>query len=174
MKTCFGILLLFTINLYGQAPLDLNVYLNNNKISKAAKDYYAGKFKATDNSKTFSIIDSLKTKNDIARPFYIFLVSKIIDKSDGSLSEAVGISCKDFIESHPDNLIDFLFSENKIVDPRFIDNWAKQIAGEFMIDCEGTEQSCVKKSLDKVLVKSRKENRPKLTLFYQKVSKYCH
>lgn len=174
MKLCITIFLLLTFKVYGQVPLDIKTYLDNKQISKTAKDFYNSKFKATDNTKTFSIVDSLKTKNNLTRPFYIFLVSKIIDNADGALSESIGISCKDFIESQPDFLIDFLYSKSKIVDTRFLDNWANQIAGEFRIDCEGREKQCIKKSLQQVSTKIKLSNKSRLTDFYRKIESYCH
>lgn len=166
--------MLLTIKAHGQSPLDMKFYLENKQISKSAKDYYNGKFKAIDNAKTFSIIDSLKTKNNLTRPFYIFLVSKIIGKADGALSESLGVSCKVFLESQPDFLIDFLYSTNPIIKKNFLDNWADQIAGEFMIDCEEKEKKCIVKSFKKALTKSRSVNKFKLTEFYKKIERYCH
>ena len=173
MKLYISIFLVLTFKVYGQAPLDKKCYLDNNQVSKNAKDYYYGKFKASDNAKTFSIIDSLKTKNNLTRPFYIFLVSKIIANADGALSESLGISCKDFIESRPDFLIDFLYSKGEIVDKHFFDKWANQIANEFMIDCEGKEKLCIKKSLQKASTKTKQDNKSNLTEFYHKVESYC-
>ena len=174
MKRYFIIFLFLTLKLYGQAPLDIKSYLDNKQVSQAAKDFYYGKFKPADDTKTFSIIDSLKTKNNLTRPFYILLISKIINKADGALSESLGVSCKEFIESKPDFLIDFLYSKSTTVDKRFLDNWAKQIAGEFMIDCEGKEKQCVKTSLQKASSKIKLDNKSKLTAFYHKIESYCH
>jgi hypothetical protein len=172
MKVYFTILFVFAFKLYGQTPVHLKYYLNSIQISKTAKDFYYGKFKASDDIKTFSIIDSLNTKNNFTRPFYIFLVSKIIDNSDGALSESLSTSCKNFIELHPDFLIDFLFSKNKIVEKRFTEKWAKQIAEEVIIDCEEKDMKCIKKSFQQALLKSRMDNKMKLADFYQKIKNY--
>jgi len=174
MKLYFTIFLLLNFKVYGQAPLDIKSYLDNKQVSKTAWDFYYGKFKATDDNKTFSILDSLDTKNNLTRPFYIYLVSKILDKADGALSEYLGISCKEFIESHPDFLIDFLYSKSNIVDKRFLGNWANEIAGEFIIDCEGKEKQCIKKSLQKVSINVKLDNKSKLTAFYNTIESYCH
>ena len=160
--------------IYGQTITDISVYLNDKQISKSAKDFYKGKFKASDDSNTLSILDSFYTKNNHTRPFYFYLVSMMLKKTDGSLSEALSNSCEEYLERHPDNIIDFLYSTNKLVDEKLKDNWAKIIAAEFMIICEGSEKICIKKSLEKGLLKSRNENRAKLTLFYQRISSYCH
>ena len=172
MKAYFIILLCLTFKLYGQSPIGIKFYLDNSQVSKIAKDFYFGKFRPKDDTKTFSIIDSLTTKNNKTRPFYIFLVSKIIPKSDGALSESLGTSCKNFIELYPDFLIDFLFSESKIIDKTFIDNWAHQIAEEFMIECEGKQKQCINKSLTQALTKSKLTNNKKLKAFYHKIESY--
>jgi len=174
MKLYFTIFLFLAFKVHGQSLLDIKFYLDNQQVSKTAKDFYYGKFKATDNTKTFSIIDSLKTKNNLARPFYIFLVSKIINKADGALSELLGAGCKDFVELHPDFLIDFLDSKSTLVDKRFFDNWAQLIAGEFIIDCEGKEKQCIKKSLEQASTKIRSNNKSRLTNFYHKIESYCY
>lgn len=174
MKLYLTVLLFLIFKVYGQAPLNVKFYLKNNQVSKTSKDFYSGKFKATDDTKTYSIIDSLKSKNNLTRPFYIFLVSKIIDKADGALSESLGISCKEFLELYPNFLIEFLYSKNTIVEKLFFNKWAYQIAGEFMIDCEEKENQCIKKSLQQALRISKVYNKSRLTDFYHKIESYCH
>ena len=122
MKLFLFSFLFCSIKLFGQPPDSLSFYLINKQISKTAKDFYYKKFKASDDERTFSITDSLETSNNITRPFYIFLVSKMLDRSDGALAEGLGVSCKHFLQFHPDYLLNFLFSQNKIIDPKFIDN----------------------------------------------------
>src|ERR1700730_2845074 len=125
------------IKVFGQKPVELSYYLGNKEISKAAKNYYYRKFSPSDDRRTLSLLDSLKTHNNSTRPFYIYLVSTMLEKADGALSEALGNVCNDFIESHPNQALDFLYSTNDISSSKFIDLWAIAVAGEFMIDCEG-------------------------------------
>jgi len=73
----------------------------------------------------------------------------MINKADGALSEAIGNVCKDFVENNPDQVIEFLSSDHEIVDKKFIDDWASQIADEFEIECEGKENECVQESFQK-------------------------
>jgi hypothetical protein len=173
MKKYISFFLLLTCKVYAQAPVYIKTYLNNHQVSQTAKDFYYGKFMATDDTKTLSIIDSLHTKNDLTRPFYLYLVSRMIPKSDGALSELLGVSCKDFIEVSPDFLIDFLYAKNAIVDKRFLGDWANQIAGEFLIDCEG-EKQCILLSLQKASTMVRLDNKAKLADFYKKIEGYCN
>ena len=112
-------LLIFTIlgnKIIAQPLGEISNYINSKDVSKNAKDYYNGLFKASDNLKTESIIDSLRTKNSNTRPFYLYLVSKMSTKSDGALSESLGMAFKDFTKKYPNELISFLYSENKLMD----------------------------------------------------------
>ena len=173
MKLYLSIFLFLTFKVYGQAPVDIKYYIYNKQISITAIDFYNGMFYPNDDAKTWSIFDSLETKNDSTRPFYIFLVSKIIDSADGALAETLGENCQELIESNSDFLIDFLYSKNKIVEKHFIDNWAKSIASQFMMLCEGKEKYCINKSFKKASLKCRLDNKSKLKEFYKKVESYC-
>ncbi len=169
MKSYIFIFWLITTKVYGQELLEVKYYLDNKKIPKLAKDFYNGKVKPADDTNTFSIIDSLNTKNHQTRPFYILVVSKMLDKADGALSESLGVSCKKFIESNPDFLIAFLYSKNSVVTSNFIDNWANEIAGDFMIGCEGKEKSCIEKSERQSLANTKSSNKIRLTKLYKKI-----
>ena len=174
MKWLYFIFLYSSNITLGQQLSSINDYLTNKQISKSAKDYYFGKFRPSDDRRTFSIIDSLKTKNDSTRPFYLLLVSKMLLKSDGALAEELGIECKSLMESHPNNLIDFLYSKNKLISQLFIEQWADIIAGEFMIDCEGKERECIKKTYAVALRNTRPDNKSRLYSIYKKIYSYCH
>src|SRR4051812_9794838 len=100
----------FNFTSFSQSPDNINYYQNHKGISKAAKDFYAGKFKASDDTKSLSILDSLYTKNNSTRPFYIYLACRMMEKSDGALSEELSYHAKRISESHPDWVIEFLFS----------------------------------------------------------------
>ncbi len=175
MKPVFLIILPSFLLLHTQAqpPQDLAYYLNNPTISTAAKDYYAGKYKASDDARTLSILDSLKTTNNSTRPFYIYLVSKMMKRSDGALSEALGEVCRNFAEWHPDEAIAFLYSNKAMANPEFIDSWAKILAGEFRIDCEGKEQPCIKASLNKATAKCNAKNRKDLKDLYARIATFA-
>ena len=172
MKWILAFLLISASRLMAQAPVqDANHYLQMAGVSKNAKLYYQGKLRPSDDEKTFSIFDSLNTKNNVTRPFYMYLVSRILLKADGALSEYAGVVCKKFLESKPDYLIEFLGSKNKLSDKNYTDDWASQIMGEFMISCEGKEKLCMKKSLQHTLKKCKASNLILLTAFYKKMER---
>jgi hypothetical protein len=169
MKQIIAILLFSTFNAFAQPPFDIDFYLNHKQISKNAKDFYSGKFSASDDGRTFSIMDSLETKNSQTRPFYILLVSKMLQKSDGALSEVLGSNCKDFLESSPNFLLDFLHSQHTLVSKNFIDKWAVIIETEFEISCEKNELKCLKKSFLQAKKKCSKRNQAKLADLYKRI-----
>jgi hypothetical protein len=96
----------------------------------------------------------------------------MMDNSDGALSEELGNTVKEFLEKNPNNVIDFLYSDNTMVSKSFKNNWAKAIKGEFMIICENGENACITMSLRKSLVKTKATNKTKLTNFYRLIERY--
>jgi hypothetical protein len=172
IKFLIGIFLFSSVTVFAQAPSSIKFYLASKQISKNAKDYYYNKFMAIDNERTFSIIDSLESKNNTTRPFYIFLVSRMLKKADGALSEAMGVRCKKFIESNPDFLIEFLFSKSKMIENNFLFEWVSQLYMEFSIDCDEYSVKCTKQSLSKALKKVKLTNVAKLKFIYQKIEKF--
>jgi hypothetical protein len=76
------------LHVQAQAPRDIAYYLNSQTSSKSAIDYCNGKYNPTDDTTALSILDCLKTRDNSARPFYIYLVSKMMKKPDRALSEA--------------------------------------------------------------------------------------
>ena len=57
--------------------------------------------KALQNEVSYRCLDSLATRIDTSRSFYLKVFSKIISNSDGALSEVVGEYAKGYIETHP-------------------------------------------------------------------------
>lgn len=158
---------------FGQASNDLNFYLSHKQVSKTAKDYYHNKFIAIDDDRTFSILDSLNTHNNETRPFYLYLTSHMLETADGALSEGMGLLCKEFVEKHPNYLMEFLYTSNKkIVTNNFAQNWINQIGGEFMIACDEKALTCSKKSFTKSTSQVSWNNRPFLVQFYNGIERY--
>ena len=148
-------------------------YLDLPGISNNAKDYYLGKFKPSDNQRTLSILDSIRTKNNLTRPFYLLLLSQLGKNADGSLSEAIGNSLKLFLESNPDNFFAFLNSRDLKTGKAIKNNWANLVAGEFMIICEDSPKRCIEKSLVNTIEKTNVDYRNDLKTFYGLMLKYC-
>lgn len=167
----FFFLTFFSLVVTAQDKNQVDLFLKNNSISTAAKEYYQGKFKAADNAKTFSILDSISTNNAETRPFYLYLSTQIMKISDGALSEELGVRAKEYLEKHPNWALAFLNS--KLSAASFIAVWAKTIADEINIDCEDKEQLCAKEWYENALKKTNPENKPTLKELYKQVAARC-
>jgi hypothetical protein len=89
----------------------IDFYLNNPQIDKNSKLYYNGLFVASFDSITFSIIDSLLTKNNQTRPFYLFVFNQILKKSDGALSEHIATISEKYFDSYPCEFFNIIISK---------------------------------------------------------------
>ena len=158
MKTLLLIIMTYGTSLVHSQTydiIDIQFYLSHPKVSKTAKDFYYNKFKASDNDRTFSIFDSLNTKNNVTRPFYIFLCSRIMEKSDGALSEFAGLAAKAFVENHPRTFITFFKRPNNLLaTEKYLKIWAVQVAGEIAIECENKEKVCLVSTIKKMKLNS--------------------
>ncbi|MCA6438516.1 MAG: hypothetical protein ACRCSM_06390 [Sediminibacterium sp.] len=175
-NTILSLLFLLTpfVCIVGQNLNKTDSYLNLPQVSKGAKDFYLGKFKATDDQKTLSILDSLRTKNFKTRPFYLYLTARLSKKTDGALAEAIGESLKSFLERNSNDFIAFLKSGELQDSKSVTDSWAQLIAGEFMLTCEGNSKKCVTQSLNSTIMRTKTDYLQDLKAFYVQVSKYCH
>ena len=82
------------------AGKSIEYYLNHPNIDNYSKAFYKKDFAVSDDDITFSITDSVFTKNIETRPFYIFIFNSIVDLSDGALSEIVSLNCFEFIKQN--------------------------------------------------------------------------
>jgi hypothetical protein len=86
----------------------------------------------TDNNVTFRIMDSLLANNHEDRKFYFKVYTKILDKADGALAEAVGIPGMRYVESYTKefaNLSSDLTFEQ-------LHSWANRIGWEILFDSQ--------------------------------------
>ncbi|MES2775450.1 MAG: hypothetical protein V4722_14845 [Bacteroidota bacterium] len=129
MKTILTLLFLLAMVLVnGQRLGDISSYLNNPRVIKDAKDYYRGKFRASDDTRTFNICDKINAKkSDTLLPFYLLCFSKILVKADGALSEA---ACDYTYEASLNNTIYLgrFFLENPQVKKLYLNEWLKSVA----------------------------------------------
>jgi len=78
----------------------ISYYLNHPQIDRYSKLYVQAKFSVSDNNPTFAMMDSIETKNPETRPFYLFVFHRIMDKTDGALSEAVAGNCDNYFKKN--------------------------------------------------------------------------
>lgn len=171
---CFlaGIFLLSGNNVQAQAPGNIKEYLANKEIPKVIIDYYNGKLKPADEINILAALDSLRTKNNELRPFYILVVARMTEKSISAWTEHLGKGCKEFLEFKPDYLIEFLGAENPLVSSAYTDMWMKKVAEEIKRTCEGREKDCATRSYQNAWTRCRASNKATLSLLYKKIESY--
>lgn len=114
---------------------------------KTEYDYYLdiynqGKLIAADDILMLSITDSLFTKDKDNELFYFVVFTKSMNGSDGFYSEAVGLSCYNYITQKTHRFAKHFLSESKL-DENDFKNWANYIYGEIQISRENHEQEAV-------------------------------
>jgi hypothetical protein len=167
-----GILCFPVSSAKAQAPGNIKDYLASKEIPKVIIDYYNGKLKPSDELNILAALDSLRTKNNELRPFYILVVTKMTEKSLGAWTETLGKGCKEFLEFKPDFLIEFLGSDNPLVSPAYTDRWMKKIADEIKRTNEGREKEGATRSYQNAWTRCRASNKATLTLLYKKIESY--
>ncbi|WP_026902440.1 hypothetical protein [Pedobacter glucosidilyticus] len=95
-------------------------YLSNQPIEYSAKLILTDSIYPSDNKITFDSMDSLSSENEKTRNFFFKVFIKILDKADGSLSEAVGSYVLQYIKRYPK---EFLTRTDKI-DKRYFNKFA--------------------------------------------------
>jgi hypothetical protein len=94
------------------------------KIRKYAESILKNEIYPSDNDETFECIKQIFTKDKNDLKFYFKVFRVIVEKSDGALSEAIGLYVMDFIKYNPDFFIE-QYSEFKLEEQkRFINSMA--------------------------------------------------
>ncbi len=96
----------------------IDFYLNNSQIDKYSKLYYNGQLAASFDSITFSLIDSLLTRNNQTRPFYLFVFNQIMKISDGALSEYISGHCLKYLETYPCDFFNAIHYNEYFIDSK--------------------------------------------------------
>jgi len=164
------LLFLFINEVYGQAFLNEKEYLNSPAVSLEAKMFYKGKVRIFDSDTLKRLLDSLGTTNNSTRPFYILLVSRLIEKADGGVGEMVFTSCVNLFENKPDALLEFLYADNKLTRGFKLD-WADAIVrGTELARSENARQH-IDKLKPGILKKIKQRNKADLEDFYSRIYK---
>jgi hypothetical protein len=120
---------LFLLGHASAQPLgDLNGYLQSDKVHEGAKQYFNEERKAAADSFTSRIADSMRTKNDFVRPFYMLLVSRMFMYADAELATMLFDDCYDVLEKRPNELVEFLYGNSRFVNSDFKVYWASAIS----------------------------------------------
>jgi hypothetical protein len=88
--------------------------------------------KAADNEVSFRCLDSLNSPDPSSRAFYFDVFKKIMDHSDGALSEVVGEFSKKYVEAHPKEFASYAANFPK----SRLELWAFQTVEHVLADVE--------------------------------------
>lgn len=178
-------IILFSISSYGQMKYweDLNDQQKSDILgvckSVSIKRFYKGKFKTTDDERTWKLIDEILDSNDTILPLTFYLFNKICAESDGAESEVVAGYCAKFLAKHPLYILTYFSRERilKVKEPVW-KRYASFVGCElyFNIYCSSNLEYSNKsnKRYKEILVsasKGNKENEETFRVFWQMVDK---
>lgn len=132
------------------------------------KDVYSQeKLIPADDILMLSITDSLFTENSENELFYFVVFTKSMIGSDGFYSEALGLSCFNFITTQPNKFANYFLTEPKLTEGD-LNNWADYIFGEIQISRENEEMKSIKE-LEIQLIPHTTENKNLLERLITKI-----
>lgn len=85
-------------------------FLKNTSVSTIAIDYFKGKFKASDDSLTFELLDTI-TSNKEYNPLYFYIFNEISMGADGALAEVIPTYCYQLFVKYPKEVIGYFTIE---------------------------------------------------------------
>lgn len=110
--------------------------LSSNLVYKDAVAFFEGRFKLSDDNRTFTLLDtisSFRRNNEKFRSFYFYVFSQICIKSDGSVSESLGNYCQRAILNSTEYHLSY-FAKNKSI----LNKYAQLIGSELYFKEKGT------------------------------------
>ncbi len=166
MRTRLFYLILFICSGYCAGAQELKLtsyYMQLESVSQTAKDFHSGK--ATLNTDIIhNLCDSLYTSSDDTRPFYIYLVSKILLNHSSSLPEEMPVLCMHYIQNNPSQLMDLIFSKG--VKRDYKNAWVSLVAKGIQADCRESVLQCFKTSRLLALEFCDERQKPQLESVY--------
>lgn len=135
--------------------IPITYFLDHPKIDEYSKLFYQGQFAVSDDTITFSFLDSLLTTNYPIQNFYLLVFNSVLEISDGALGEIMGDYCRSYLERSPCNFIGL--KTNKLYSKNY-QKWISSAAYEYYFDDEPIKS--VNKQIDmiKPKVKANCEN----------------
>ncbi len=79
----------------------IDFYLSSGKIDDNAKRFYRGEVDFKASRVLYGILDSVLVCGSDVRPFYFFLLNRIVDLSDGTYDDLIAAKCKEYMERYP-------------------------------------------------------------------------
>lgn len=155
--------------LYAQELKNFDFYYSHPNVSQDAKEYYAGLYSVNTNEKAYNVMDSAFTQNDETRPFYIYLVCRMLEEADVNMMAEISIICRYVVEMHPTTLMAVLYAGPNYVSEKSKDIWAGRISTELRVTCDKELMDCYKLSRTSALQACDDAQKQKLEMLYNMV-----
>jgi len=125
------------LNQNDQKKLTAQPFVNND-----ARDFLYDSFKASDDDRTFALLDILVKAKGQSLPLYFFLFNKILKPADGALAEVMGTYCYKMLHNHPVYVIRYFGKiQENLQNRRSLENiYAKFLAEEFYFEKMGCSE----------------------------------
>jgi len=146
--------------------------INNSKVYKDAVEYLNGRFKATDDTRTFKLLDSITSINNQFAPLYLHIFNKICINSDGAISEVMGKYCERIILSNVCYTFNYFINNDK----KYFLLYAEKLGYEFYFKENGTSDLEYSYSEFKKIINLKWQNKSiksknVLNSFYRRIDK---
>ena len=116
---------------------NFDYFLSDKNTPKLAKDIYRDNdWNLNKADELLSLLDSLSATNVNSRPFYCKVITKSFKKSDGYLSEGLGIAGVKYVENNTKEFISN-FENKSCFDDNDMITWANILILEFSIGSDG-------------------------------------
>lgn len=127
-------------------------YVDNPNCDKTAIAFYFGKFKPEDTPETSRILQLLISDDNNLRPFYRWVLNKIILIQDGALGEYTGVPARKYAEKFPNEFFEYMD-----IDPsgEKYSDWYNSILYSGFYENEGIQK---KEMIRQNLIKTMKSN----------------
>lgn len=157
--------------LYAQELKNFDFYYSHPQVSLEAKEYYAGLYSVNSSDKAYNVMDSAFTQNDETRPFYIYLVCRMLGEADENMMSEISIICHYVAEIHPTTLMAVLHAGPNFVPDKYKEIWANRISTEIRVTCEKDLMECYKISRTTALQACAEHQKQRLEVLYNMVRK---
>jgi hypothetical protein len=162
-------IILFNLSCAGQVYYweDYN-FSQKNKIlssceSKLIREFYEDKFVPRDDENTQKLLREMVNSNDSIFALSFFLLNKLCNKSDGSLSEMVGKYCIETLVRHPAYVLNYFYKEKSfnVFNPVW-KKYAVSTGYELYFKKQGTSNlSYTYDDINNILIKASKGDKEK-------------
>lgn len=150
---------------------DVEYFLSDSNVLKSAKDIWTDKIQPNDDDNTYAIFDKINSTEKRYKPFYFLVITKIMSKSDGALTEQSMQTAYEFIFNNTEEFFEFFNSEKCLLEnvPGAFTFWTEQLGNylsmycdEKSVDSRENYENCIFNRLDELKSKCSTEDLEKL------------